>query len=425
MKRHKGLIIILDGLGDRPHSSLKGKTPLESARTPTFDDLAWRGQAGFVDPLYPWVPVGTQTGVGLLMGQARADVNRLMRGPIEAAGVGLDIGGGDIAIRCNIATIKDDPQRTIVDRRAGREPMGIDELLDLIDGKEVGPGVTATFRSATQHRVVALLSGGNLSAEVGDTDPGPGRGSHGIRPAVPLDNDPASKTTADAVNRLVDLTIESFRGHEVNIRRAAAGLPKIDGLITRSAGRVQSVRNLINHLGLKAAVVTGERTAVGLGRIFGFSVLTEPGFTGTVSSDVAGKLDTAFSALESHDIVFVHFKGADIAAHDRNPEAKKEYLERVDEALSRHDLKTLVVGVTGDHSTDSTTGWHTGDPVPAIIAAPSTRVDRVKKFGERHCIRGALGHLTATSFLCACIDLMGYAYQFRPVDAPLYSADPD
>ncbi len=36
----KILLIILDGLGDRPAPELEGKTPLEAAYTPNMDALA-------------------------------------------------------------------------------------------------------------------------------------------------------------------------------------------------------------------------------------------------------------------------------------------------------------------------------------------------------------------------------------------------
>lgn len=37
MKQRKGLLIILDGLGDRPIKEFGGKTPLEYANTPNMD----------------------------------------------------------------------------------------------------------------------------------------------------------------------------------------------------------------------------------------------------------------------------------------------------------------------------------------------------------------------------------------------------
>ena len=108
MKKRNGLIIILDGLGDRPIPDLDGATPLEAAHTPNMDQLVTRGRCGLVDPLYPGVPVSTHTGAGVLFGINTRDAFLLPRGPVEAAGTGLPIMPGDIALRCNFATLRAD-----------------------------------------------------------------------------------------------------------------------------------------------------------------------------------------------------------------------------------------------------------------------------------------------------------------------------
>ena len=44
----KGILVILDGLGDKPHKLLNEKTPLEDAETPNLDFFAARGEQGFI-----------------------------------------------------------------------------------------------------------------------------------------------------------------------------------------------------------------------------------------------------------------------------------------------------------------------------------------------------------------------------------------
>ena len=82
MTLYKGLMIILDGLGDRGIPGFGGRTPLEIADTPNMDSLASAGQCGLIDPLFPGMPVGTHTGMSLLFGLPRKQALKLARGPV-------------------------------------------------------------------------------------------------------------------------------------------------------------------------------------------------------------------------------------------------------------------------------------------------------------------------------------------------------
>jgi len=200
--RYKGLIIILDGLGDRPCVQLNGSTPLEAANTPHLDKLTTEGLCGLVDPLAPGIPVSTHTGTGILLGLTPADAARLPRGPVEAAGIGLSMASGDIAVRCNFATLMShNNQLTVTDRRAGRISEGTDQLARVLQNIPVGEGITATFKPTTQHRAVLRLTGEGLSAAITDTDPDDscklGKTLQS-RPCNPTDS--AAVRTANAIN---------------------------------------------------------------------------------------------------------------------------------------------------------------------------------------------------------------------------------
>ncbi len=408
-------MIILDGLGDRPSATLGGATPLEAARTPNLDGLVAEGIGGLVHPLAPGVPVGTQIGVGLLMGLARADIPSLSRGPVEAAGVGLPVSPRDVAFRCNFATLQRQGARmAIIDRRAGRVVDGMARLAGDLDGLELPGGGIALVRASTQHRAVLVLKGENLSEAVTDTDPGAGREAEGLLPCRPLTpEDDRAVRTARLVNDFLKAAHARMHDHPVNRERVRLGALPVNGLLTRGAGRLHPVRNLIRHLGLRTAVVAGEGTILGLSRLFGFEILTDERFTAFSDTDLALKVEKARQALTTHDLVVLHIKGTDTYAHDHDPAGKQGFIERIDAALTPLLGTKAVIGVTGDHSTDSGVGRHTGDPVPALIFAPKGRTDGVTGFSERECLGGALGHLSATSFLCTLLDHMDAMHNHR------------
>ena len=421
MELLKGIVIILDGLGDRPATALGGRTPLEAAATPNLDALARRGLCGLLHPLAPWVPVGTQTGVGLLMGLPPADVGQLNRGPVEAAGVGVALKSGDVALRCNFATLRRDGAGFgIVDRRAGRVQRHRDALADAVDGLRLDGAITTRFVPTTGHRAVLVLSGAHLSGSISDTDPGAGYKEQGLLRCEPLDTPPeeaaAAARTAGAVNAFIRRSYDVLTDHPANRERERENLLPANGILTRGAGQVGPLRNQLAHLGLRVAVVTGERTAMGLARLYGFDVVTEPAFTAGPDTDLDAKVRAVQDALGEHDLVYLHIKAPDVLAHDGDRNGKRAFIERADAALEPLLTSEHVVVVTGDHSSDAELGRHVGDPVPVGLAAPRSRTDAVEAFGETACLAGGLGQLSAADLLHALLDHMNRLPNYRPHD---------
>ena len=162
----KCALIIIDGLGDQPIPELDHSTPLEAADTPVMNRMAGEGWYGLADPIQAGEIPNTHSGMGMLMGLAPEQVNRLRRGPIEASGTGRVLAVGEVAIRANFATLEDQGSGLLVtDRRAGRITSGADELAADLKDVDLGDGVSACLYSTDQHRGVLVLSGPGLSAE--------------------------------------------------------------------------------------------------------------------------------------------------------------------------------------------------------------------------------------------------------------------
>lgn len=405
----KVLMLILDGLGDLPIAALDGRTPLEAAKTPVMDGWVADGRCGLVDPVEPGVTVETHAGTGTLMGLSTADAAALARGPVEAAGAGLDLKEGDIALRCNFAAVERENGALVIrDRRAGRILDGTVELAQAVNAIPPEDGITTFLAPLHQHRAVLRLSGAGLSAEITDTDPGEsGHPQHVRRSRALREGDAAAERAAAALNRFATRAHEILDGHEANRARAERGLPPANAVLARGAGMVAAIDSLVVRLGLRGAVVAGDRTVLGLGALLGFTPVVEPAFTALPDTDLDAKVAAALRALQDDDIVWLHVKGSDIAAHDRNPTLKRDVLERLDVALAPLVGTDLAVGVTADHTTDSNTGRHASDPVPTLLHVPGGPRDEATRFGERACMRGGLGRLRAPEFLRVVLEAAG------------------
>jgi 2,3-bisphosphoglycerate-independent phosphoglycerate mutase len=423
LNAYKGLMIIIDGIGDRGIPGFGGMTPLEAAPTPNMDRLASAGQCGLIDPLSPGMPVATHTGISLLFGLPLRAALKLPRGPVEAAGIGFSHKENALYIRCNFATLKTSQEKgfDILDRRAGRISDGFDRLAAEAGEVDLGEGIRASLHPATQHRVVLKLSGDNLSPNISNTDPGNHYRRKGVQPCLPLqENDTAAERTATAINRFTQQIHELFDRHPINQQRVAQGLLPANGVICRSPGRLPNLKTLLQHFKLSAAVVSGEQTVLGLGDLFGYTLCRDPAFTALPDTDLMKKVETTRLALQDHDLVFLHIKGPDIHAHDLDPLAKRDLIGRIDDAIAPLLDDSLVIGITGDHCTDSNSGRHSGDPMPGLIYGPQCRIDNCQAFGERSCAGGGLNRINSSGFLLTLLDQMNRLDNFQLEDADFF-----
>lgn len=393
------VFLILDGLGDLPVPALGGRTPLEAAATPRLDALAAAGCYGLADPIGPGIVPNTHTGVGLLLGLEPGHAPRLARGPVEAAGAGRTLRPGEIAFRANLATLERRGERfRVVDRRAGRVTEDSAELAACLADVDLGDGVRATFVPTDQHRGALVLSGPGLEPAVSDTDPGDGHVPDWLQPGRALSA--GSERAADKINAFIAMSHERLVAHPVNRRRQARGKLPATGVITRGGGAWAALDHVHGENVRGAAVVAGCNTVLGLARMFGMRTLTRSGFTASVDTDLEGKLEMAREALAEHALVYVHVKAPDLFSHDFQPEGKKAFIERLDNALGVLEGSGAMLALAADHSTDSNTGAHTADPVPVLLHDPSAaRPGPAVRFGESACRGGNLPRQTGHAFL--------------------------
>ncbi len=388
MDRRKILLIIFDGLGDRPITELGHKTPLEAAPKPNLDWFAANGMNGLLDPIAPGVRAGSDTSHLALFGYDPVEVYT-GRGPFEAAGVGLELQKGDVAFRSNFASV--DENLVLTDRRAGRIKEGTDELAKALDGMKLGR-IRALFKEGTEHRAVLVLRGKGLSANVSDTDPHE-EGQH-ILTSKPTNG--KGKNTAKALNAFTRKSYEILKDHPVNKARVAKGLPPANMVVCRGGGIAPDIEPVPVKYGLKAAGIAGVALIKGMFRSTGMDVIEVKGATGGLDTDMVAKAEAALMALTTYDLVVVNVKAPDLCGHDGKASEKIKVIERADVMmghLKTHLPQDVVVAVTADHSTPCALKDHSGDPVPVTVFGDGVRVDEVPHFDERSVARGSLGRM--------------------------------
>jgi 2,3-bisphosphoglycerate-independent phosphoglycerate mutase len=387
----KALLVIGDGMADRPLKELSGKTPLEVAEKSSLDRIAKDGICGILDPISPGVPPGSDTATLALLGYDALKSYR-GRGALEALGSSVEILQGDVAFRCNFATV--DENLTVIDRRAGRiETDEASKLAEALQNVRLGSGLTAEilFKNTVQHRAILRLRGQALSRMISDSDPG--------------------KTRA-----LTTRFHKILKDHPVNRKRAEKGLPPANIILFRGAGTLPEVEPLPDRYGIKATAITAMPLIKGVCKITGMKLMYVKGATGTYDTDVIAKAKAAIEALKSNDLVLLHVKATDVASHDNNIQQKIEMITKinrmVNHIIKNVDLDETIIAITADHTTSTATKEHEGDPVPIAIQGPNIRTDDIEEFNERVCAKGGLCRIKGKDLMPTIMNFIGKTEKF-------------
>ena len=419
----RAILVVLDGVGDRPQPDLGGRSPVEAAQTPHLDSLIARGEIGQVVVVGPGIAPESDAGVFALLGYDPVR-DSPGRGVLEALGVEIPLVPGDVALRLNFATIAGDG--VVVDARCGRSLSTAEstELARALTAADLlrDRGIRAEVRATVGHRGVLWLhptEGGPLTPNVSNADPfyekvgGMGQARRPEQPVLrrvePLDGTPEARRTADALNEFLERAQKLLAGQRVNARRAMAGKKLANGLLVRNAGALPDRPPIpfSARYGIRGAALTEMPVERGIAQVLGLADRYVGPMVGDRDAGYQERARVARGLLEEFPFVYVHLKGPDEPGHDGDARLKQEIVEAIDRSffgpfLEGIDLSTFRIAVTADHATPCAAKGHTDDPVPLVLAGegvPSAPVAATTKFGESAAAGGSLGTLRGADVL--------------------------
>jgi len=408
----KLIYVVIDGMGDLPIEELGNKTPLEVADTPNMDFLAKTGKTGLMYTVGKGIAPESDVAVVSILGYDpfKYEVNR---GPLEALGSGLTMKDGDLALRCNFATLGNG--NTLIDRRVGRS-LTTEEATEL--GKAINKKVklesypaSFEFKTTIGHRGALVIRSKEkrLSGNITNTDPAYTRvkgigvaepeAEMILRKCKPMDKTEEAKISANLVNEFIEKSMAILEEHEVNKRRVAEGKLSANVVLTRDAGhRLPKFFNINERYGLRFVCLADMPIEKGISKLAGMHVVDLPPPSKSLEKDCILRVEKLLEAFPSYDCFYVHIKGPDEPGHDGDFNLKTKLIAIVDKhflgnMLQKIRLEDCVVCVTADHSTPCKLKAHSDDPVPILISGNKIEGDKVQKFSEKECKKGKLGIL--------------------------------
>ena len=408
----KLIYVVIDGMGDLPIEELGNKTPLEAADTPNMDFLAKTGKTGLMYTVSKGVAPESDVAVVSILGYNPFKYYA-SRGVFEALGAGLTMKDGDLALRCNFATLG--PNKTIIDRRVGRS-LTTEEATELAKAineqiKLESHPASFQFKNTLSHRGALIIRSKEkkLSGNITNTDPAYTRiqGIGVVEPEAkmilkkckPLDKTEEAKISASLVNEFTQKTITILDQQEVNKKRVKERKLKANVILTRDAGhRLPRFPHLDQQYGFSFVCLADMPVERGISKLAGMHMVDLPPPSKNLEKDCKLRVEKLLETLPLCDCFYIHIKGPDEPGHDGNFNLKTNLIATVDKhfvgkMLQEINLEDHVICVTADHSTPCKLKAHSDDPVPLLLSGNKIQADKVQRFSEKECKKGELGIL--------------------------------
>lgn len=386
----KYVLILGDGMADRPIPELSGKTPLEYAKTPMLDALAKKSEVGLVHTIPEGMSPGSDTANMSVCGYD-PKIYYTGRSPLEALSIGVAMKDTDVAIRTNVVTLSDDElpyeEKTIIDHSSSE--IDTEDAAVLIEAvqKELGNEMFQYY-VGTSYRHLLIWDKGSV---VELTPP----------------HDILGKTIGEYLPKeslLLEMQKKSYEilnNHPINVARAAAGLNKANSIWFWGAGTKPILTSFEEKTGKKGAMISAVDLLKGIAVGAGMDNKIVEGANGQLHTNYEGKAQAAVDALtkEGYDFAYIHVEAPDEMGHQGSVERKVQAIEYLDERIIRYvkeamdqsgeDYRMLILP---DHPTPIEVRTHTSEPVPYLLYDSTELQDNDWQYSEKCAAEGGIYH---------------------------------
>lgn len=377
----KYVIVLGDGMADRPIEELQGKTPLEYAKTPAMDELAAKGEIGTVHTIPDGMSPGSDTANLSVLGYAPRKYYS-GRSPLEALSIGVDMKPTDVSLRCNIVTVSEEEEnyedKTIIDHSS--DEISTEDAAVLIEAvrKELETDIYK-FYVGTSYRHLLIWDKG----EVVELTPPHDVLGQKIGQYLPKD-----AALRDMMKKSYDILVN----HPINMERKKKGLNPANSCWFWGAGTRPALSSFEEKMHLRGAMISAVDLLKGIAVGASMKNISVEGANGGLHTNYEGKAQAAVDVLtkEDYDFVYVHVEAPDEMGHQGSVEKKVQAIENLDSRViapikagleaAGVEFKMLVMP---DHPTPICIRTHTSDDVPYLIYDSTRREEHDWKYNER------------------------------------------
>lgn len=359
----KYIVILGDGMADRPVPELSGFTPLEKACKPNMDKLSGISEVGMVKTIPDGLKPGSDTANLSVMGYD-PKIFYTGRSPLEAVSMGIQLKETDVTFRCNLVNLSDEEdysKKTMIDYSSDEITTAESTILINYINEHLKTDKISFYKGISYRHCMVWDNG----PEGLDLTP-----PHDISDKKIADYLPKNKIILDMMMKSSEL----LKNHPVNIDRVKRGLRPANSIWLWGEGKKPALSSFYEKFGVKGSVISAVDLIKGIGICAGLSSIDVEGATGNIDTNFEGKAVAALKELRGgKDFVYIHVEAPDECGHRHEVDNKVKSIELIDKLIlgtileNADKLGDYSILILPDHPTPLTIRTHSSEPVPYIL----------------------------------------------------------
>jgi 2,3-bisphosphoglycerate-independent phosphoglycerate mutase len=373
----KYLVVIANGLTDRPIAEKENKTPLQLADTPNLDRMVRDGCSGSVQTIPENFQVGNETSYLSLLG---FDPIKYDIGPayFDSLAIGLNLKDGEIPLCCDFVTLQASHNDMVMkDYTAGHlSDEDSKNYLNALQSQITGCAVTF-YPGLGPHNIMII----NSKPFKNRLTPPNELIGEGIRKFMPANDE--FKDLIYIINQAQII----LHNHPVNKKRKLKNLESANSIWLWGNGNKGTLPPFKKKYGKSGSLISASLIFQGMAKAAEMKVVKVEGANGFAETNFENKVKATIHELKTQDIVYLNVAGIEEVSLKGNIDDKILTIEDIDskvigplfeEITKNNDVKMMVVV---NHMNSAVDVKYGKDRVPFVINA-KTEANLVCKFDE-------------------------------------------
>ena len=373
----KYLVVIANGLTDRPIAEKENKTPLQLADTPNLDRMVQEGCSGSVQTIPENCKAGNEISYLSLLG---FDPEKHDIGPayFDALAIGLNLKDGEIPLCCNFVTLQAS-HNDMVMKDYTADHLSSEESINYLNALQTQiSDFGVTFYPGVGPHNIMVMNSKPFTKRL--TSPNELIGE-GIRKFMPVDAE--FKDLIYIINQAQII----LHNHPVNKKRKLESLDSANSIWLWGNGKNGTLPSFEKKYGKSGSLISASLLFQGMAKSAEMRVVKVEGASGFAETNFENKVKAAIHELESQEIVYLNVAGIEDISLKGNIDDKIITIEDIDskvigpllkETFSNKEVKMMVVV---NHMNSAVDVKYGKDRVPFVMSGKND-TNLVSNFDE-------------------------------------------